>query len=96
MNSKSPIVPNEEATTEVLKQLIIKHVPGLSLEKIDPAASILEEGLGLNSLTLVDFIVLVEKTFGFTFAEEELSMETFSSLLTLAKFIANRQNSSAS
>ncbi|TAN46932.1 MAG: acyl carrier protein [Methylococcaceae bacterium] len=77
---------------EQLKRLLVENInPELKLDQIDPDDSILEDGLGLDSIKVVELIVLIEKNFGFTFTEDELSMDAFASLRTLAKFVADRR-----
>ena len=41
-------------------------------EKIDPAGNLIET-LGIDSLDLVDLVVLIEKTFGFKVVNEEMT-----------------------
>jgi acyl carrier protein len=77
---------------EQLKHLIIEQLnPNLTPEELDADASILEGGLGLDSIMVVALINLLEERFAFTFAEDELSMDTFANLRTLANFIAARR-----
>lgn len=74
-----------------LKEILI-GLAGLALEpqEIDPEISILEEGLGLDSIMLVEFIALIEAEFGFTFAENDLNMDVFASLNALTDFIVEQ------
>jgi acyl carrier protein len=77
---------------EQLKYLIIEQLnPNLTPEELDADASILEGGLGLDSIMVVALINLLEERFAFTFAEDELNMDTFANLRTLANFIAARR-----
>ncbi|MGH8654984.1 MAG: acyl carrier protein [Gammaproteobacteria bacterium] len=77
---------------EQLKHLIIEQLnPNLTPEEIDADASILEGALGLDSIMVVALINLLEERFAFTFAEDELNMESFATLRTLAHFIAGRR-----
>ena len=63
----------------------------LELEDVDADAPLLEGGLNLDSLAIVELITLIEKTFGFEFGEQDLNMEAFASLRTLAGVIAHRR-----
>lgn len=83
--------PNIVDMVEQLKQLLVSKInQNLTLEQIDGNSSILEDELGLDSIMVVEFIVLLEKTFGFTFSEDDLSMDAFASLNTLAAFILHK------
>lgn len=87
------VATNVENVIEQLKQLLVSQVnKNLKLEEIDTDASILDDELGLDSIMVVEFIVLLEKNFGFTFAEDDLSMDAFASLQTLAAFIVHKNS----
>jgi acyl carrier protein len=90
IDSDPPSDSRTEKVMEQLKHILVDQVVlGLKVEEIDPDISILEEGLGLDSLMLVEFIAFLEDGFGFTFAENDLNMDVFSSLRVLAGFIAH-------
>lgn len=87
------VAPHVDEVLAQLKRLLVEKVnPALKLQEIDANASILEDELGLDSIMVVEFIVLLEKNFGFTFAEDDLSMEAFASLDTLAAFIVHKNS----
>jgi acyl carrier protein len=76
---------------EIIDQLRHMIVEGLDvnihLNEIDADASLFEDGLGLDSVILVEFISLIEEQYGFQFSDEELNMELFGNLRKLAEFI---------
>jgi acyl carrier protein len=77
-----------ENTIEQLKQLVAGKLDvNLKYEEIDLDAPLLDEGLGLDSLAIVELITLIEDEFGFQFGEGDLNMEAFASLRSLAKVI---------
>ena len=90
----SRIIPspaNVDYVVDRLKKLLVEKVnTELKIEEIDVHVPILEEGLRLDSIMVVDLIVAIEKDFGFNFAENDLSMESFSSLGNLAQLVARR------
>lgn len=59
--------------------------------EITPEVSLLEDGLGLDSIMLVELVSLVEENFGFQFEEEDLDLTILSNLQTLANFVASKQ-----
>ena len=74
-----------------LKQIIAQELDvNLGVEEIDEDASLFEEGIGLDSMAVMDFILLIEGRFGFEFSESELEVELFRNLRVLANFIATK------
>ena len=75
---------------ERLKHLIAEELDtNIQFEDIDPDAALLEEGLKLDSLALVELITLVEEDYRIEFGESDLTMDSFASLRTLAAVIAS-------
>lgn len=64
-----------------LKEIIVEDLRiGSTVNNIDETSSLFSDGIGLNSLAIVDFISLIESRFGFEFPELDLDLETFASL----------------
>jgi acyl carrier protein len=59
----------------------------LKQDQIDDGASLWEDGIGLDSVTLMEFISLIEASFSVQFLDEELDFEQFKDLTTLAAAI---------
>lgn len=81
---------SEESILEQLKDLIVLLHPDLNQDSLKVDIPILGDGLGLDSIRLVNLIVSLEEKYSFSFSEEDLTMSTFSSLRALAKFIMER------
>ena len=80
--------------TEQLRHIIAEKMDvNIKLEEIPSDAVLLEEGLGLDSIAIAELINLIEDNFGFQFSDEDLNLETFNNLQTLAQFIASRLTS---
>ena len=76
---------------DTLKRLLVEKInTALTPEEIDADASILEGELGLDSIMLVEFISLLEDGFDLTFGENELTMDVFTNLRTLAEFLVRK------
>jgi acyl carrier protein len=76
-------------TIEELKLLLAGQLDvNLQLDEIDEDAALLEDGLNLDSLAIVELITLIEDRFKIEFGEEDLNMEAFANLRTLAGVIA--------
>lgn len=72
-----------------LKDMIIKR---LEIEDIDPASvsndsPIFGEGLGLDSISALDLVILLEKEFKVKISEPSEAREIFASINTLADHV---------
>ena len=90
MNSRSGII-------ERSKELLVE---GLRLE-IEPAEivdtdAIFGEGLGLDSIDALEFVVLIEEEFDVVIADEEAAKEACASIAALADFILAAREETAS
>ena len=81
-----------EPIIEELKSLILLLEPSLTSEQLHDDAGIVED-LGLDSILVVTLINMIEDRFAFTFAEEDLNMDTFANIRFLAEFISTRRSS---
>lgn len=80
-----------ETIVKQLKTIIAVDLDvNLEVNDIDEDITLEEDGLGLDSMALVEFIALVEEKFEFMFSESELSPDVFSSLKVLATFIDSK------
>ena len=75
-------------TIDRLSNLIVEKLDAnIQLDQIHPETALLESGLKLNSLAIVDLITAVEEEFGIQFGEDDLNMDAFSSVAALAGVI---------
>lgn len=78
-----------EDTIEQLKDLIADKLDiNVSRDKIDADTPLLEDGLKLDSLAIVELITLSEEKFGIQFGEADLNMDAFANIRSLANVIA--------
>ena len=81
-----------EIIVEQLKNIIVDQLDAnIKRAEITLDVSLLEDGLGLDSIMLVELISLVEENFSFQFAEDELDLNIFTNIQTLAAFVATKQ-----
>ena len=75
-----------------VKRLIVDnlHLDGLRPEMIDEQAPLFGDGLGLDSVDALELVVAVEKEFAIKIKSNEIEREAFSSVGSLARFIAGR------
>jgi len=79
------------AIIPILKKIIAEELDvNIKEEEINNEMPLLEDGIGLDSVAIMEFIVLIEKKFDFKFSDDELTFEPFKDLNTLAEFIANK------
>jgi len=80
-----------EKVIDELKKIIAEQLDvNIKREEISEDAPLFEEGLGLDSIAIVEFITLIEEQFDFEFEEDELEMERFKDIRTVAGFISAR------
>ncbi|VEN73215.1 Acyl carrier protein [Candidatus Desulfarcum epimagneticum] len=82
-----------EAVIKKLKKIIAEELDvNLTADEIDENASLFEDGLGLDSIVIVELIALAEERFGFLLSEDELNPESFTSLRVFADVIASKSS----
>lgn len=73
---------------ETLRRMLVEELDvRLTAELVTDDVALLERGLGLDSIVLYEFITLIEKRFGFEFADHSLDTKVFASLTVLAQHI---------
>jgi acyl carrier protein len=76
-----------------LKEIIANKLDvNLKLDEIAENVSLYEDGLGLDSIAIVDLIVSIEKGFSISIKDEELNADLFKNLTTLANYIRGKVN----
>lgn len=73
---------------EKIKEILVNDLDA----NIDPASlkddvSLYDDGLGLDSIAIINFIVLIEQKFDIAFEGEEISSRLFGNINNLAEFI---------
>jgi len=77
-----------EQVLEGVKRIILDDLDvNLTYEDLDETASLFEEGLALDSVILVELISFIEKRFDIDMKDDELNMDTFKNLRSLAQVI---------
>ncbi|OJH40971.1 phosphopantetheine-binding protein [Cystobacter ferrugineus] len=73
---------------EQLKQMITRELDvRLDESRITATVSLHEDGLALDSMVLFEFMNLIEKRYGFEFADQDIRPEVFANLTVLAAHI---------
>lgn len=77
-----------EDTLERLRRLVAERLDiNRPLDEIDADVPLMGGGLNLDSLALVGLVSLTEECFEIELGEDELNMDSFASLRSLAKVI---------
>ena len=87
-------VPPSAALVRELKELIIEALvlTDMTPDEIDENAPLLAEGLGLDSIDVLELAMAVNKRYGIkTEADDERNREIFASVRNLVGFIAVHQ-----
>jgi len=78
-------------TITAIKDIIASDLDvNIELEEIGDGVSLLESGLALDSVVIVELISLLEQRFDFHFSDEDMKPALFESLTTLAQFVAEK------
>jgi acyl carrier protein len=76
---------------ETLKRIIAEDLDlNVSYEQIGDEASLLEDGLALDSINMAEFIDHVERRFSIKVLDEDLDTATFESLASVASLVQKR------
>lgn len=91
-----PHVSPTEAVTTLLPEVAELIVSALNLEiepsEIDPDAPMFGNGLGLDSIDILELALVISKRYGFQLrSDNEDNMSIFSSLRSLVTHIANQR-----
>ncbi len=78
---------------EQLKKQIIEalNLQDITPDRIDPAAPLFGEGLGLDSIDALEMVVMLEEHYGIRVTDLEVARKAFNSVNTLAEFITKNQ-----
>jgi acyl carrier protein len=77
-----------EQVVERIKRIVVEDLDvNLSYEDLDETVPLFEEGLGLDSVVLVELISFIEKRFNIELGDDALNMETFKNLQSVAQVI---------
>ena len=91
LNERKKIVM-ETIIIEQLKTILADKLDAnIKREDITPEVSLLEDGLGLDSIMVVELVSSIEEHFGFQFDEDELDLKILSNFHTLVTFVASKQ-----
>ena len=89
---------DESSLNRLIDALREKIVTALNLQdvapaEIDPEEQLVGGRLGIDSIDVLEMVMLVEKDYGLTIDNRDLGAQVFASVRTLAEFISNPPSS---
>jgi acyl carrier protein len=80
-----------QAVVEKIKRIVVEDLDvNLSYEDLNETVPLFEEGLGFDSVVLVELISFIEKRFNIEMGDEALNMDTFQNLGSVAQVITRQ------
>ena len=81
-----------------LREVIIKtlRLEGVKPEDIKDDTPLFGEGLGLDSIDALELVVALEKEFGIKITDDEVGVQVFQNIGTLAAFIESKSTAAGS
>jgi acyl carrier protein len=80
-----------EIVVERIKRIVVEDLDvNLSYEDLNETVPLFEEGLGFDSVVLVELISFIEKRFNIEMGDEALNMDTFQNLGSVAQVICRQ------
>jgi acyl carrier protein len=80
-----------EQVVEKIKRIVVEDLDvNLTYADLDETVPLFEDGLGLDSVVLVELISFIEKRFNIELRDEALNMETFQNLRSVARVIGGQ------
>lgn len=73
-----------------VKVVDILNLPDVSAEDIQPDAQLVGGELGIDSIDVLEMVIMIEKDYGVSIDNKELGAKVFATLRTLAAHIQER------
>ena len=84
---------NENLVEELKAKLIdILNLPDVTTEDFDENAQLVGGELGIDSIDVLEMVVMVEKDYGIIINSQEVGEKVFSSLAALAEYIEQHRD----
>ena len=75
-----------------IKQAIVRSLRlPITAEEIGDATPLFGEGLGLDSIDVLELVLEIERSFGVTIADEQTGMKVLGSVDTIADYITSER-----
>jgi acyl carrier protein len=79
---------------ELIEDLKVKIIAVLNLQEvqpadIDPDEQLVGGRLGIDSIDVLELVIMLEKEYGITIENKEVGVQVFASLSTMARYITD-------
>ncbi|MGH7889067.1 MAG: acyl carrier protein [Thermodesulfobacteriota bacterium] len=81
---------NEETKSRIKKVLIKKILQGYSPEDIQDDTSLVDLGIGADSVATLEFVVALEEEFQISINEDEINTELLATVGNISDYISSR------
>lgn len=84
-------VYSSKEVIEDLKTIIVEKLDvNIDISEITEEVSLIEGGIGLDSIAIVNLIVCIEDTYDMQFSEDEITMDMFQNLKNLSNCVVQK------
>jgi len=81
-----------ESLRAEIKQAIVRSLRlPIAPEEIGDSTSLFNEGLGLDSIDVLELVLEIERSFGVAITDEQTGMKVLQSVDTIANYITNER-----
>jgi acyl carrier protein len=88
-------IPSDQLKAEI-KQAIIRSLRlPLTADQIGDDTPLFGEGLGLDSIDVLELVLELERSFGVTIGDEQTGMKVLRSVDTISAFVMSQRGASA-
>ncbi len=85
-----------ESLEDEIKQAIVRSLRlPITPQEIGTSMPLFDEGLGLDSIDVLELVLEFERAFGVSITDEEMGAQIFRSVETIAAFIATERRKNA-
>jgi acyl carrier protein len=83
-------MPAELNPTDAIRSFVMQQFPAARKRAIDENVRLLESGI-VDSLSMLDLVSFLEKSFAIQLSDDELTPENFATIASLANFVRQKQ-----
>jgi acyl carrier protein len=85
--------PSEQLKEEIKRAIVRSLRLPMAPEEIDNGVSLFGEGLGLDSIDVLELVLEIERSFGVPITDEQTGAKVLRSVDSIAEFITAARNS---
>jgi acyl carrier protein len=85
----------DDLKAEIKQAIVLSLRLPIAPEEIGDSTSLFDEGLGLDSIDVLELVLEIERSFGISIGDEQTGMKVLRSVDTIADFITSERAKSA-